>query len=92
MRLSYDNQFLFTVGQDGLLFIYELKDKSNRAQKDDDSSSHLKVSEEILTEKSDIESQLGLLQSLEIDAKNMEASLSGGVETKLQVSRQNEAI
>lgn len=36
--------------------IYDLKDKSNRSHKDEgDAITHLKISEEILTEKSDIE-------------------------------------
>jgi len=52
--LSFDNQNLFTVGQDGCLIIYDVKDKDPKS-KINQRDQQLPPSEEILTEKTEIE-------------------------------------
>ena len=55
MRISQDNNFLFTCGKDGTLMIHEIKDRDPRgmggARKFDVSN----FSEEILTEKAEMD-------------------------------------
>ena len=53
MRLSYDNNNLFTVGQDGCLIIHDVKDRDPKGKQRDREG--LPFSDEILTEKSEIE-------------------------------------
>jgi len=53
MRLSFDNDFLFTVGQDGCIVIHTVKDRDPRGMKRE--TRRLKPSEEILTEKDEIQ-------------------------------------
>lgn len=55
MRLSYDNNFLFTTGQDGLLVIHDIKDRDPRGAKAQREGLGLPFSEEILVDKQDIE-------------------------------------
>lgn len=57
MRISYDNKFLFSAGKDGSLMIMDIKDKDPRGGnlKEREVSVIDKFSEEILTEKSEID-------------------------------------
>jgi hypothetical protein len=49
MRISYDNNFLFTAGRDGTLIIHDIKDIKR------DLGGVLSFSEEILTERAEME-------------------------------------
>jgi hypothetical protein len=53
MRLSYDNNQLFSVGKDGCIIIYDVKDKDPKGKQKIRET--LAFSEEILTEKSEID-------------------------------------
>jgi len=56
MRISYDNNFLFTAGRDGTLVIHEIKDRDPRGGViKRDFGGVLNFSEEILTEKQEME-------------------------------------
>jgi WD40 repeat protein len=56
IRLSYDNNWLFTCGQDGCLFLHDVKDRDPRGGlKRDRDGLGLAFSEEILTDKADID-------------------------------------
>ena len=55
MRLSYNNDFLFTAGKDGCLMIHEVKDRDSRAGATRVHSSAVMYSDEILTEKGEMD-------------------------------------
>ena len=55
MRMSFDDQYLFTVGEDSSLFIYKATDKEGRGLKRD---KELVYAEEILITKSDLEEKV----------------------------------
>jgi WD40 repeat protein len=58
LRLSHDNSWLYTTGADGIICIFEVKDKDPRAVKRDETfhgAGNLLYSEEILTDKSRLE-------------------------------------
>ena len=59
MKLSFDNNYLFTGGADGLLIIHDIKDRDPRggAKRDREGAGGLGLpfSDEILTEKAEIE-------------------------------------
>jgi hypothetical protein len=66
MRLSYDNNYLFTGGQDGLVIIHDIKDRDPRGSKTREGLG-LPFSEEILVDKQDIESFISEKEQLEGD-------------------------
>lgn len=54
MRLSFDNNWLFTAGKDGCLIIHKVDDRDVRGgtkQRERDSVNNLQFSDEIQTEK-----------------------------------------
>ena len=53
MRISFDNNNLFTCGQDGCLIIHDVKDRDPKGKTNQREG--LPISDEILTEKSEIE-------------------------------------
>ena len=55
MRMSFDDQYLFTVSEDASLFIYKATDKEGRGLKRD---KELVYAEEILITKSDLEEKV----------------------------------
>mgnify|MGYP002079214966 CR=1 FL=1 len=71
LKLSYDNNNLFTVGSDGLLIIYDVKDRDPRGGvKRDREGTILPFSDEILTEKTEIENYQNEKEGLENDLNN----------------------
>jgi cilia- and flagella-associated protein 57 len=54
MRLSFDNTRLFTVGKDGCLIIHEVKERDTKSKGVADKRG-LEFSDEILTEKTEID-------------------------------------
>lgn len=94
MRLSHDNQFLFTAGHDGTLMILNVKDKDPRGgmTRQRETGAPIPFSKEILTEKSevtDLESfKAGLLAELDTH-KNPGHS---GVDEKMGAAPQEERI
>ena len=65
MRLSYDNHHLFTVGKDGCLIIHDVKDRDPKGKSREREG--LPFSDEILTEKQEIETFIQDKEQLEND-------------------------
>ena len=58
MRISYDNNFLFTSGKDGCLIIYEIRDRDPRGgliKRERGEGAIMQFSDEILTEKPEMD-------------------------------------
>ena len=55
MSMSYDDQFLFSVGMDGSLFAFRVVDKEGRGLKRE---KDITFSEEVLVTKSDLEEKV----------------------------------
>ena len=55
MCISYDDQFLFSVGDDGILFIFRVMDKESRMLKRERESG---FAEEVLITRSDLEEKV----------------------------------
>ena len=55
LGLSYDDQYMFSVGEDGSLFVFKVTDKDGRGLKRD---REVAYSEEILITKSDLEEKV----------------------------------
>ena len=68
LRVSHTNSHLFSVGQDGMLTIFDIKDRDPK--RETDSLLQLKFSDEILSEKTEVEQ----LQAEEEQLKNKAAS------------------
>ena len=71
MRISYDDQFLFSVGQDGTLFMFKVTDKDGRGLKRE---KDITFAEEVLVTKSDLEEKNTLMSELKtrVDELKME--------------------
>lgn len=65
MRLSFDNNQLFTVGKDGCLIIHDVKDRDPKGKAREREG--LQFSDEILTEKQEIEQYIQEKETLEND-------------------------
>lgn len=63
MRLSFDNHQLFTVGQDGCLIIHDVKDRDPKGKQREREC--LPFSDEILTEKTEIDENNREIEQLE---------------------------
>jgi WD40 repeat protein len=74
LRISYDDSFIFTVGQDGCLIIYEIKDRDHRSLKRDKDGVGLAFAEEILITKSEIEDLNKQIDHLQTTAKELESN------------------
>ena len=81
LKLSFDNQLLFSAGQDGTFFMFELKDPMFKSQKE---TPQIQPSEEILCEKAELRELLQAIEHLkrendqltqhkEIEKKRLEA-------------------
>ena len=57
MRLSYDDNYLFSVAADGSLFCYRVTDKDGRGYRKDKDVAY---AEEVLVTKSDMEELVGV--------------------------------
>ena len=91
MKLSFDNNYLFTGGQDGLLIIHDIKDRDPRggAKRERDGLG-LPFSDEILTEKTEIDNFLTEKEGLENDFNN--ANQPDSVEKIMKVKRLEDTI
>ncbi|KAJ3228464.1 Cilia- and flagella-associated protein 57 [Clydaea vesicula] len=61
LRVSYDDQFLFSTSEDGCLYVFKISDKDTRGAK---SSKEIIYSDEILVTKSDLEEKNSLMAEL----------------------------
>ena len=89
MRLSYDNNFLFTSGQDGALIISDVKEKDLKGGLRREGVG-LPYSDEILTEKQEIEQYINEKEGLENEFNN--TSGAEGVDTAMKLKRLEDAI
>ena len=55
MRLSFDNTWLFTSGSDGCLYIHKVDDRDVRGGRKAQQREHMAISEEIQTDKAEME-------------------------------------
>mmetsp|Transcript_155 Transcript_155/g.483 ORF Transcript_155/g.483 Transcript_155/m.483 type:complete len:1201 (-) Transcript_155:691-4293(-) len=62
LSMTYDDAFLFSVGEDGVMFIMDVRDKEVRVAKREKES--LPYAEEILVTKSDLEEKTAMMNDL----------------------------
>ncbi|EQC33951.1 hypothetical protein SDRG_08631 [Saprolegnia diclina VS20] len=92
LRLSHDNQYLFSVGEDGSLCIFETKESSlnsklkGRSERDN----VMQFAEEILVTKSDLEEKNRIMQ--ELKAKVDELTLHNEYQLRLKDMNYKEKI
>jgi hypothetical protein len=84
LRLSFDNQFLYSAGQDGMFGIFHVIDKDQ--VKKDKEYTQLQVSEEILIEKSEQDKKKAEIEHLqnqiEIEKQKKETTQQNEIEKK----------
>jgi len=86
MKLSYDNNYLFSAGQDGALIIHDVKDRDPRGGvKREREGMNLPFSDEILTEKTEIEYYFNEKENLENDLSN--ANANENIEKMMKVKK-----
>lgn len=86
MKLSYDNNYLFSAGQDGALIIHDVKDRDPRGGvKREREGMNLPFSDEILTEKQEIEYYFNEKENLENDLSN--ANANENIEKMMKVKK-----
>jgi len=91
LRLSDDCQNLFSVGADGLLCIFEVRDRDPRSAKKAVPS--LMHSQEILTEHAEMEKQLSEKEALRQEDNSMkELDNNSNVEKNMEVDRLHDKI
>ena len=73
VRMSYDDQYLFTVSEDACLFIFKAVDKEGRGMKRD---KEVGYAEEILITKSDLEEKVSGYEK-SIKSKNLAFRIQG---------------
>lgn len=89
MRLSFDNNYLFTGGLDGLVIIHDIKDRDPRGAKAQREGLGLPFSEEILVDKQDIETFVSEKEQLEGDFQGA-GSQNDNVALMVEISHKNE--
>ena len=87
LRLTIDNSHLFSVGQDGLVCIFDVKDRDIRMRQSD-MMFPLEFSQEILTEKIEMESMQNEEQTTKQELASQKNSNEQDVNNKLNVKRQ----
>jgi len=101
LRLSWEDQFLFVAGDDGVLQVFEVREKDSRAPAagggataagsiEVSGSQSLQYSEEILVTKSDLEEKHALM--LELKSKVDELTLHNEYQLRLKDMNYNEKI
>lgn len=88
LRLTHDNRCLFSVGGDGMLCFFEVREGA-RGQKFD---SDLRFSNEILTENAEMEKYMNEKVAQEQEKKSVEESNKQGVEKTLEIKKQSDEI
>ena len=70
MSISFDDSLLFTTGEDGVLSIFNIRDKDNRIHTPDEKF----FSGEVMTTKAEIEERSGQIRSLQVDKQDLETT------------------
>jgi len=86
MRISYDDQYLFTVSDDACLFIHKLTDKEGRSKRDRD----VPYAEEILITRSDLEEKNTIMSELKTRVE--ELKMENEYQLRLKDMNYNEKI
>jgi hypothetical protein len=89
LRLTYDNKCLFSIGQDGMLCFFDVREGNRAAQKPE---SDLQFSNQILTENTEMEKYQSDLSSLQQEMINLKEANEQGVEKKLEIKKQSDDI
>jgi len=93
MRISFDNNYLFTAGRDGTLIIHDIKDRDPRGGViKRDFGAVLNFSEEILTEKTEMEEFDNMKDTLENELQAARDPASTGVDNKMGSNTQENEI
>ncbi|EDO36068.1 predicted protein [Nematostella vectensis] len=87
MRMSYDDQYLFTASEDGSLYIYKAVDKEGRGLKRD---KEVGYAEEILITKSDLEEKNAMMAELKTRVE--ELKMENEYQLRLKDMNYNEKI
>lgn len=87
MRMSYDDQYLFTVSEDACLFIFKAVDKEGRGMKRD---KEVGYAEEILITKSDLEEKNSMMAELKTRVE--ELKMENEYQLRLKDMNYNEKI
>lgn len=94
MRLSFNNDWLFTAGRDCCLMIHEVRDRDPRGGlvKRERDAGLLPFSDEILTEKSEMDDIIGARDQLINDLQGARDPSHTGVHEKASATGQEERI
>ena len=90
LRLSDDCMNLFSVGLDGMLCIFEVRDRDPRAQKKQTQA--LQFSQEILTDQSAMEKDTHELEGLQQEDAQLREPDNNNVEKGIEMKRQTDKI
>ena len=95
MRLSADNHWLFTAGNDGCLIIHEIKDRDTKGLQQSrarEIGSTMAFSEEVLTEKIEMEDYIARKDQLNNELVGARDSQHSGVNEKVGANEYEEKI
>ena len=95
MRISYDNNYLFTAGRDGTLIIHEIKDRDPRGgiiKRDRELGGMPGYSEEILTERQEMEDYAQKRENAEQELAGARDPAQSNVDEKMGANSQEDKI
>lgn len=94
MRLSFNNDWLFTAGKDCCLMVHEVKDRDPRGGlvRRERDAGLLPFSDEILTEKSEMDDIIGKKDQLFIELQSARDPSHTGVNEKASANDQEDRI
>lgn len=95
MRISFDNNFLFTAGKDGCLIIYEIKDKDPRGglvKRERAEGTIMQFSDEILTEKPEMDEIYSIRDQKAIELQQLQDPTQSDVTDRAATGDQEENI
>lgn len=77
MRISYDDNYLFTVGLDGCICVFEIRDKEARSIKRDKEGAGISYGDEIIIKKQEVENLTSTIEEIsrEISEKKYNTDL-----------------
>lgn len=90
LRMTNDNRCLFSIGQDGMLCFFEVREGS-RVQKAQ-VENELEFSKQILTESTEMEKYQADLAAFQQEMINLKEANEQGVEKKLEIKKQQDEI
>ena len=88
--MNYENSHLFSVGQDGMVCIFEVKDRNISGKMQEQRK--LEYSQEILTEKIEMDNMQTEVLNLDSELKGIRSNNDQDVGNKISVKKQQEAL